>query len=237
MTPAPGNPWLSPAPGHFIGVAPAWQTHAELSHFTDTASYAPVGHGRGTTRRLDFGDARWVLRHYQRGGLVARWLHDQYLYTGLTRTRAYREFYLLQQLHAQGLPVPAPVAYHVHRRGWLYQCDLITEHLPTATTLLDAILGQQPIDGHALGEQLRAFADAGVYHPDLNARNILIADATTFFLLDFDRGHDRARRDDWDRKILPRLRRSLQKHAPQQWSEHLWLSILAGFDPQQTPSP
>ena len=58
--------------------------------------------GRGTVAFVRDGERRWVLRHYRRGGLVARLLDDRYLWTGADRTRAFREWRLLRELRAAG---------------------------------------------------------------------------------------------------------------------------------------
>ncbi|HSN71891.1 MAG TPA: lipopolysaccharide kinase InaA family protein, partial [Steroidobacteraceae bacterium] len=48
--------------------------------------------GRGSVCHLQSGSERWVLRHYRRGGVIARLLGDRYLYTTRARTRAFREY-------------------------------------------------------------------------------------------------------------------------------------------------
>ena len=50
--------------------------------------------GRSPVLILERGDETWVLRHYTRGGVVARFVDDHYLYPGLDRTRSYREWRL-----------------------------------------------------------------------------------------------------------------------------------------------
>ena len=48
--------------------------------------------GRGASLFLDAGEGvEWVLRPYRRGGLIARASATRYLWTGLERTRAFRE--------------------------------------------------------------------------------------------------------------------------------------------------
>ena len=114
--------------------------------------------GRGTVAFIRDGERRWVLRHYRRGGLVARLLGDRYLWTGANRTRAFREWRLLRELRAAGLPVPAPVAARYERDGLFYRADLVTTELPTRRTLAHA-LADGPLDvvtWHAVG---RAWVD------------------------------------------------------------------------------
>src|SRR5512145_1497437 len=87
--------------------------------------------GRGTVAfvRNASGDA-WVLRHYRRGGFVAKLRDDAYLWTGQSRTRSFAEWRLLRRLRDWGLPVPKPVAARYLRDGLSYRADLITVELP-----------------------------------------------------------------------------------------------------------
>ena len=62
--------------------------------------------GRGQSLFLEVGDRQWVLRPYRRGGLVARLSTSRYLWTGLERSRAFREVRLTARLYQAGLPVP-----------------------------------------------------------------------------------------------------------------------------------
>ena len=66
--------------------------------------------GRGSVLFVRHADETWVLRHYRRGGLMARLNEDYYLWAGLERTRAFREWRLLDELSRRGLPVPRPIA-------------------------------------------------------------------------------------------------------------------------------
>ena len=85
--------------------------------------------GRGAVLIVAHGSETWVLRHYRRGGLVARLIDDHYFWVGAERVRAFREWRLLRELHAVGLPVPNPVAAHVYRTGVIYTADIITAYL------------------------------------------------------------------------------------------------------------
>lgn len=50
-----------------------------------------------------------VLRHFKRGGLMARLVRERYLWLGLERTRSFAEFDLLRVMWQAGLPVPRPL--------------------------------------------------------------------------------------------------------------------------------
>ena len=170
--------------------------------------------GRGAVLFVRRGGRTWALRHYRRGGAVARLTADRYLWTGLERTRAFREWRLLRRLHDEGLPVPRPVAAHVRRGGLTWRGDIITERIADTRSLASAMTAGGIDDGtwEAVGSTLRRFHDRGVDHADLNAHNVLLAPGMRVFLVDFDRGAIRAG-SGWKRRNLDRLRRSLHKIA------------------------
>jgi 3-deoxy-D-manno-octulosonic acid kinase len=190
--------------------------------------------GRGTVAFVRAGERRWVLRHYRRGGLVARMLGDAYLWTGADRTRAFREWRLLRELRAAGLPVPAPVAARYQHRGIFYSADLITEELPTRRTLAEA-LAAAPLDAAAwrsVGACVGRLHVRGVHHADLNAHNLLLGSGGEVYVLDFDRGRIRPR-GPWERAVLARLQRSLRKVTaglpPGRFDDSAWRALLLGL--------
>jgi 3-deoxy-D-manno-octulosonic acid kinase len=87
-------------------------------------------------------------------------------------------------------------------------------------------------DWRAVGRCIRRFHDAGVYHADLNAHNVLLA-GSVVYVLDFDRGRYRAP-GTWQAANLARLRRSLDKLARQSKSffctEDDWVALGEGYD-------
>jgi 3-deoxy-D-manno-octulosonic acid kinase len=191
--------------------------------------------GRGTVAFLRDGEHRWVLRHYRRGGLVARVLDDTYLYTGAARTRSFREFRLLRQLREWQLPVPHPVAARYQRSGLLYRADLVTEELPTRRTLAQALAAAPlaPSTWREVGACIASLHARGVHHADLNAHNLLVGADGAVYVLDFDRGRVRAR-GDWERAVLERLHRSLVKVSaalpPDRFDAQAWAELCAGAE-------
>ncbi len=155
---------------------------------------------------------RYVLRHYRRGGLAARFSHDDYLWLGESRTRSLAELCLLLQLHAAGLPVPRPVAARYEQSGIAYRADLITELLPDTHSLAERLAeGELGLTGWtAIGRSIRRFHEHGVCHADLNAHNILLRGDDEVFLVDFDRASRRSKPGLWRDANLARLRRSLE---------------------------
>ncbi len=191
--------------------------------------------GRGTTIFVSHGDATLALRHYHRGGVPARFSRDAYLWLGLEKSRPWQEWMLLQTLYERGLPVPQPVAARVSRSGLLYRGDIITrvvEAEPLANWLSKGRLSTQLLQ--SIGACLRRFHDAGVYHADLNACNILLDDQGKVTLIDFDRGELRSPARGWQQANLSRLKRSLEKFRRRElrfaFDDEDWKSLLRGYD-------
>jgi 3-deoxy-D-manno-octulosonic acid kinase len=190
--------------------------------------------GRGTVAfaRTATGQ-RWVLRHYRRGGLVAKLSSDLYFWTGADRTRSFREWRLLRQLREWGLPVPQPIAARYVRTGLFYRADLITAELPVRLTLARALLeGPLPTESwRAVGACVGALHARGVQHADLNAHNLLLGASNAVYVLDFDRGRLRDR-GAWEQSVLERLQRSLRKvtaGAPaDRFGDEQWQALVRG---------
>ncbi len=173
-----------------------------------------------------------VLRHYRRGGLPARLFRDCYLWSGLARSRPAREFALLARLTGLGLPVPAPLAVRVARTGLCYRGDILMGRMPGRP--LSELLAAGPLPEavwQAVGAIIARFHDAGVFHADLNAHNILV-DGEAVYLIDFDRGALR-RPGRWRAANLARLRRSLDKLAGQlpgfSFNEPAWQALMTAY--------
>jgi 3-deoxy-D-manno-octulosonic acid kinase len=179
------------------------------------------------------GDDTWVLRHYRRGGLVARVVDDHYLWVGPERTRAFREWRLLRDLRGAGLPVPNPVAAHVHRVGLIYTADIITSYLRD-TEKLSSFIAQQRVPPECwrrVGAMIRAVHDRGVDHPDLTAHNVLLDLAGNPFLVDFDNARVKPP-GNWQRVGVERFNRSLHKVALETGTEFdaaAWRELKAGY--------
>ena len=189
--------------------------------------------GRGNTHFLVLDGHALVLRHYRRGGLVRHLSERRYLWTGIERTRAVREFELLRELEAEGLSVPRPHACAVNRHGLVWSGSLVTHRLP-GQTLADRLDARGLVPWEHVGRCIARFHAKGVRHADLNAHNVML-DGENVFLIDFDRASRRrvpsgssvaaraprsAAGSDvgpaheaagWQRANLDRLRRSLAK--------------------------
>jgi len=176
--------------------------------------------GRGSAWFIDTPQGPVVLRRYLRGGWVALLSHHSYLFTTVARSRPFREFHILAALHQRGLPVPQPVAALCRHRGVISSGAIVTVRISSARTLADLL--PEGIDSLCIGLDLwasvgqcvRRFHDAGVWHADLNARNLLLDDECRVFLIDFDRARYTPGRPVRGEGNLKRLKRSLVKLWP-----------------------
>lgn len=208
-----------------------------------------VAGGRGCAWRVQTPAGAAVLRHYRRGGVVARLLGDRYWWQQADLTRPFAEFRLLQRLQSLHLPVPQPLAARYRRSRFFYRADLMTRLIANATTLAERLAAHR-IDATTMqrvGATVAQFHAAGVWHADLNAHNVLLVDvaeqvslaardeaATRIYLIDFDRSELRERDGDWPERNLARLRRSLLKlgaaaDGEAAFDRMLWQPLRAGY--------
>ncbi|MDP9015112.1 MAG: 3-deoxy-D-manno-octulosonic acid kinase [Pseudomonadota bacterium] len=191
--------------------------------------------GRGAAWFIASAARQWALRHYRRGGFIARLSKDGYVWAGEERVRSFAEWRLLADLVRRGLPVPAPIAARYRRQGLLYRCDLITRRIADARPL-SAELSVAPLQESAwrdVGATVAKLHAAGADHADLNAHNILRDAAGAVSVIDFDRGKLRAGPGRWESRNLSRLRRSLLKVTrdlpPDRFPAAAWEWLLAGY--------
>lgn len=212
--------------------------HADEAWF-DAAAWRARGvlgaGGRGQALWVDLPFGPCVLRHYRRGGLMARMNNDSYLWLGAKRTRAFREFRLLTELHDAGLPVAAPVAARYQRDGMRYRADLITRRVIDSMTLAQYQAAQmlESEIGQRIGRCIATFHARGIWHADLNAHNILLDAVGQPILIDFDRGRRRRPDYHWQQANLYRLRRSLlklgAKASDPAFEQGFWHPLLAAY--------
>lgn len=178
-----------------------------------------------------------VLRHYYRGGLVAKINEDLFVGRNLLKSRAMQEFSLLDYMHQSGLPVPRPYAALFSKYGLFYRSDILIERLPCDSDLYTAIQKQplKALQWKQLGQVLARFHRAGIYHSDLNCHNILIReqdDHTDFWVIDFDKCEQRSQ-GEWQDQNLERLLRSFnkekQRHTCFHFSIQEWCALMDGY--------
>lgn len=191
--------------------------------------------GRGTTFFVEHQGQELVLRHYKRGGKIAEYVEDKYLWLGLLFTRAWREFKLLELMQTYSLPVPRPIAAHVVKENFFYTADLITQRIRNTHLLLTELQNNTLEQGHwvAMGGMVRRFHDKGIHHVDLNVKNILLDEGGRFYLIDFDKCRQRRISRAWQQTSIARLRRSLDKalflNPTIVFNEQCWQWFMLGY--------
>ena len=208
------------------------ETLFSAEHWARRGALRQAAGGRGKTLIVTAPGGEWVIRHYRRGGLPARLNRDRYVWTGLERSRPWREWQLLADLYKGGLPVPQPVAARVRVAGPFYRGDLITRCIPDTHSLFHLVKesGETAVPWESVGVCIRRFHAAGVLHADLNGHNVLLDKQGGVFLIDFDRGQRRASGGHWQASNLRRLRHSLHKAARDgQLGGDSWERFLDGY--------
>ena len=167
--------------------------------------------GRQAAYFIDHGQDSWVLRHYWRGGLPGALLRDQYVYLGRDWSRPFKEWRILARAHADGVHVPRPVAARVSRSGLVYRGDILMQRIEHARSLADLLADNLmlPPLWRSLALTIARCHQAGYWHADLNARNVLCRDGQ-WWIIDFDRARQRGP-GHWGFENIRRLKRSLDK--------------------------
>ena len=167
--------------------------------------------GRGTVMRFDYGGGVGVVREYLRGGVVRHLLRDAYLMAN----RPLREFRVHRHVEEAGLSVPELLGVCWEWRGPFVQGAIATGYVEGLD--LEHILGEaEELPRELLGRcgvLIREMHDLGVWHADLQVRNILVSEEKPV-LIDFDGAVLRRRLSDMQRaRNLLRLRRSIEKNG------------------------
>ena len=213
-----------------VNADPRW---FDPAYWSGLGASEGVAAGRGDAHfvRAPFGAA--LLRHYRRGGFVARFNRDRYLWHGAERTRSFREFRLLVEAQVHGLPVPVPFAARFQRDGAWYRADILMAAIAGVRTLAQRMAGDDSaaIPWRTIGAAVGRVHAAGIWHAALNAHNILLDRDQGAWLIDFDRAARRAPERGWQQANLARLRRSLAKLGAIEGDpqfERGWGELVAG---------
>ncbi|HEX8361523.1 MAG TPA: lipopolysaccharide kinase InaA family protein [Longimicrobium sp.] len=158
-----------------------------------------------------------VVRRFRRGGMVRHLNRDRYF----GGDRAEEELRATEAARAGGVRAPEVIAAGRIAAFPGYRAMIATRLIPGVRDAAAALA--QGADRAAVlreaGRQIARMHAAGVAHPDLNLRNLLVGEAGEVWLIDFDRARvvegavSRARRE----RDLERLARSAAKLG-------LWLS-------------
>lgn len=233
---------ITALPGALDVVKAVLDAHGTLHEWAAAQPGAVPMTGRGAAYAVSTDDGEWVVRHYRRGGAMARLLGDRYPRIGAARAEA--ELAVSVAARSRGVASPEVVAAVVRNHGAWYRADLVTRRVAAAVSLADATLGARRVDEearvaawHAAGRLLRDIFAAGLEHPDLNLRNILLqrvgSDSPSAVVLDLDRAVIRgaAVSDSGRSAMLARLhrsRRKLERHSGQVTSQRELAALDAG---------
>lgn len=182
------------------------------------------------TRAIDI-----VLRHYYRGGMVGKIIHDQYQFSSIEKTRPYRELKILETVRELQLPAPIPIGGYVIKQHGFYRADIIIEKIADAKDAFQRLSNQKLTESNWLdiGHCIRRFHNAGIYHADLNIHNIMLTEGGDVWLIDFDRAEQKACKKQWQVANLERLKRSLNKEKTKNPNFHFspedWNVLLNGY--------
>ena len=198
--------------------------------------------GRGDMRSVKLNDGATALfRCYHHGGffrsLTGKWFFSW-------PPRPFRELCVTEELRRRGFPtVEVFAAYVENIRGPFYRGWLVTRQLEHARDLWSALQsGFAQSDGidvtlTAVAASIRRMHREGVYHRDLNLKNILVRSASAgveSYIIDFDKsilvlGQLPA---PLAKKNLRRLFKSIRKLDPQRryFSAASWEKFLAYYN-------
>lgn len=178
--------------------------------------------GRGSAWFVEGEAGPAVLKNYRRGGWMARFSADGYLWLGRDRVRSVREFELLRRMHESGLPVPAPIAAGWRRSGLVYRACLLTQRIAGVESLVASVRRRgRDAPWAAVGAIVARFHNGGLRHADLNAHNVLVDDDVDAYVIDWDKATTEPGAGAWCEAVLARLERSLRKQLPEVAAEIL----------------
>ncbi|HOZ50066.1 MAG TPA: lipopolysaccharide kinase InaA family protein [Candidatus Hydrogenedentes bacterium] len=186
--------------------------------------------GRGTLLRFAYPDGYGLIRRYLRGGVLRHVLRDAYLFGN----RPLRELLLHSFVYDAGLAVPKPLGAAWRRAGVVVRGAIATHEVDAVD--LATYAERHPTEATEAagrcGALIRQMHDLGVWHADLQVRNILVG-TNTEYLIDFDKARVLGGLDALQRaRNLFRLRRSIEKNG---LSRALFQAICEGYGAEALP--
>ena len=209
----------------------AFLNHSECEPFT-------VDGGRGAVWTFPLsktdGAVRGLLRVCRRGGLIRFLLRDTYIFMN----RPLREFEVHRYAETNGLNVPILLGVRWYDTGGVIfnHGALATRLIPNARSL-DVVLQGSNAQSHTYasraGAHIRKMHDLGIWHADLNVKNVVFDDEN-LYLLDFDNARMAQPMTETARaRNLLRLHRSMNKHG---LAPTLFEALLSGYGKCKIPA-
>jgi 3-deoxy-D-manno-octulosonic acid kinase len=185
-----------------------------LFNHPTTAGVSALGGRTSVTPAQMAGIGSVVIKHYRRGGLMRYFIKNRYLKFG--KTRAHREFEMLDIVGALGINVPEPIAY-AHCGRLFYRAWLITREIQQPVSLARLSLQDEKKTSTAMQsviEQIAALIQNSILHVDLHPGNVVVDAAGKVYLLDFDKGSVyHGNRQKLKDRYLNRWQRAVSKHG------------------------
>src|SRR4030042_5705453 len=166
---------------------------------------------------------RMVFRKYSHGGMLRTITVKLYFFGA----RSFRELALTDEIRSCGISTISPIGAIHHRIFFLfYQAYFLSLEVPNAIDLIQYFqemrarptyenLSSKRKTIRSAGLLIRQFHQAGIFHGDLQLKNILIA-GDQVLLIDFDRSYRRSNLSIQEKmKNLIRLNRSAEKEIQQ----------------------
>ena len=166
---------------------------------------------------------RMIIKHYEHGGLFRKITRD--IFFG--NSRPFRELAILEEASRKGIPVPEVLAARVDRIfGPFYKGEIVYKEIPDSANLFEYLkrLNDKPVREkisrkreiiNSLTEAIKKMHTSGIYHADLNVRNVLIQNigkGIRVYLVDFDSSKIKENLTLRDRiRNLSRFNRSCEK--------------------------
>jgi 3-deoxy-D-manno-octulosonic acid kinase len=181
------------------------------------------------------GGGRAVVRRYRRGGLLRR-LNRELYFGG---NRAFDELRATERARAGGARVPLVIAARESPALVGYRAMLATVLIPGARDAAEWLAAAADDARLAMlrdaGRQIGAMHAAGVAHPDINLRNLLVvegSDGPEAWLIDFDKADVAAQpvADARRERDIRRLARSVRKLAAPVGVDG-WVAMKEGYGP------
>lgn len=189
-----------------------------LVHQMQTATQDGAASVLGGRRAISIitleGIGRVVIKHYHRGGLLARLVKQTYLRTG--KPRCQHEFEQMAFARSIGVCTPDPVAF-AYKGGIFYQGWLVTKEIKGQQSLA-TLSSEDPKRAAkaltALVGQVERLIQHKVLHADFHPGNVLVDDRDRIFLIDFDKAHlYSGSREKLKERYKQRWQRAVDKHG------------------------
>ncbi|HON55982.1 MAG TPA: lipopolysaccharide kinase InaA family protein [bacterium] len=170
--------------------------------------------GRAQINEIQINNNLCIVRKYQRGGLLAKLLKDNYFKSD----RFLNEFLILQYLIKRQFPTAAPAFLYVKKKFFFFNAWLGTVKIKEQINFIEYLEkindrneAQEKIN--KIFELIRQLMELNVYHTDLQIKNILICDDfPKIYIIDFDKARFIKNKLFYSYAMFFRFLRSIKKH-------------------------